>query len=181
MADQAILANLVEARAHDGSDFDVLTFVHVDESNELAAETRSYRDLWDNGQRLAAGLIQQGMNRGDRFALVMQNHPEFVDAMVASSVCATVFVPVDPRSRGEKLAYMLGFAECRGVVVADYALAQVLAVLPQLAAVEWLWVLATGALAELPDSPVPLRWIADLPHPGAPVTVAVKGPGEPMR
>ena len=111
MADQAILANLIEARANGGSDFDVLTFVHVDESKELAAETRSYRDLCDNGQRLAAGLLQQGMSRGDRFALVMQNHPEFVDTMVASSVCGTVFVPIDPRSRGEKLAYMLGFSE----------------------------------------------------------------------
>jgi len=181
MADQAILANLVEASANGGSDFDVLTFVHVDENSELAAETRSYRDLFDNGQRLASGLLQEGMTRGDRFALVMQNHPEFVDTMLASSVCATVFVPIDPRSRGEKLAYMLGFAECRGAVVADYALAQVLAVLPQVTSIEWLWVLGTGALSELPASPVPLKWVSDLPQPGEPMPVAVVDPQEPMQ
>jgi crotonobetaine/carnitine-CoA ligase len=181
MADQAILANLIDARANGGSDFDVLTFVHVDENSELVEETRNYRALFDNGQRLAAGLVQQGMTRGDRFALVMQNHPEFVDTMLASSICATVFVPIDPRSKGDKLAYMLGFAECRGAVVADYALAQVLSVLPKVPSVEWLWVLRTGALSELPESPVPLRWMSELPQPKESVPVAVVDPQEPMQ
>tara|TARA_R110001599_G_scaffold353883_1_gene602271 strand:- start:61835 stop:63436 length:1602 start_codon:yes stop_codon:yes gene_type:complete len=181
VADQAIFANLIEHWADSGSDFDVLTFVHVDQNNELAEETRNYRALYDNGQRLAAGLVQEGMSGGDRFALLMQNHPEFVDTMVASSVCGTVFVPIDPRSRGEKLAYMLGFSECRGAVVADYALAQVLAVLPQLSSMEWLWVLGTGVLDELPESPVPLKWISDLPPVSKPLPIAVTDPQQPMQ
>ena len=52
----------------------------------------------------------------------MLNHPEFVDVMVGSSIAGTVFVPIDPRTKGDKLTYMLGFAECKGIVVADYAL-----------------------------------------------------------
>ena len=181
MTDQTIFANLIAARANSGSDFDVLTFVHVDQDNALAEETRDYRTLYDNGQRLAAGLVREGMCKGDRFALVMQNHPEFVDTMVASSVCGTVFVPIDPRSRGEKLAYMLGFAECRGAVVADYALAQVLAVLPKVSSVEWLWVVATGALDALPDSPVPIKWVSDLSPGDEVLPVAVRDPQGPMQ
>jgi crotonobetaine/carnitine-CoA ligase len=182
MADQAILANLVAARATGGDDFEVLTFVSIDADNQLADERRSYRDLHNNGQRLAAGLIAEGMAKGDRFALVMQNHPEFVDTMVASSVCGTVFVPIDPRSRGDKLAYMLGFAECRGAVVADYALDQVLAVLPHAPCVRWLWVVATGLLRELPPVPVPVKWLADLPPQSAePLPVALSDPLEPMQ
>ena len=181
MADQAIFANLIAARANSPGDFDVLTFVQVVD-NKLVDETRNYRALCDNGQRLAAGLAEEGMGKDDRFALVMQNHPEFVDTMVASSVCGTVFVPVDPRSKGEKLAYMLGFSECRGAVVADYALAQVLAVLPQASAIEWLWVLQTGALKELPVSPVKIRWLSDLPpQPDKEIPVAVADPAEPMQ
>jgi crotonobetaine/carnitine-CoA ligase len=182
MADQAILANLIDSRANEGDDFDVLTFVHVDAHNELREEVRSYRALQHNGQRLASALVAAGMAKGDSFALVMQNHPEFVDAMLASSVCGTVFVPIDPRTRGEKLAYMLGFVECRGAIVADYALEAVLAVLPQAPALEWLWVLNTGAVADLPPAPVALTWLSDLPpQAGEALPVAVKDPLEPMQ
>ena len=68
------------------------------------------------------------MHKGDAFALVMQNHAEFVDFMVASSILGTVFVPIDSRTRGDKLQYMLNFAECKGAVVGDNALHEVEAV-----------------------------------------------------
>lgn len=182
MTDQAILANLISARAEDRGDLDTLTFVHVAEGGELTEERRSYRALAEQGQRLAAGLRAEGMNKGDRFALVMQNHPEFVDAMVASSLCGTVFVPIDPRIRGEKLAYMLDFAECRGAIVADYALDRVLAVLPQVPGLGWIWVLRTGTARECSHEGVTIRWLTDLPRgSGTPLPAAVTSPLEPMQ
>ena len=42
--------------------------------------------------------------------------------MVGSSIAGTVFVPIDPRTKGKKLAYMLSHAQCRGAFIADYAL-----------------------------------------------------------
>lgn len=63
---------------------------------------------------IAAGLIARGMAPGDRFALILRNHPEFVDAMVGTSISACVFVPIDPRTRGHKLAYTLNNSGCRG-------------------------------------------------------------------
>ncbi|RLQ21048.1 ATP-dependent acyl-CoA ligase [Seongchinamella sediminis] len=120
-----ILAQLVRHRCDHCADKPLLTFVDIDSQGNFIEETRSYRQLWDNGQRLAAWLSSQGMQPGDAFALVMQNHPEFVDFMVASSILGTVFVPIDPRTRGDKLRYMLDFAECRGAVVPGYAVAAV--------------------------------------------------------
>ena len=182
MADQAILANLISTRASAGDDFDVLTFVHFDSGSELVEQFRSYQDLQHNGQRLASALLEAGMGKGDSFALVMQNHPEFVDTMVASSICGTVFVPVDPRTRGEKLAYMLGFAECRGAIVADYALEAVLDVLPQTPTLEWLWVIGSAGEADLPASPLPIRWLSDLPpQPEELLPVAIQDPLAPMQ
>ena len=67
------------------------------------------------------------MERGDRFGLMMRNHPEYVESMIAASISGCVFVPIDPRTRGEKLAYMLRNAGCRGVVCSDYCLAEVAA------------------------------------------------------
>jgi crotonobetaine/carnitine-CoA ligase len=120
---QLILANLVRSWCEKAPDHDVLTFVSIDEHGEFQEEIRSYRKLWDNGQRLAAWLRGRGMEQGDTFAIVMQNHPEFVDLMVASSILGTVFVPIDPRTRGDKLKYMLEFSECKGAFVAGHALA----------------------------------------------------------
>ncbi|MCB1679786.1 MAG: AMP-binding protein [Halioglobus sp.] len=124
-----ILANLVRNWVDEAPDSELLTFVSINDAGEFEDETRSYRQLWENGQRLAAWLRdEQGMQQGDIFALVMQNHPEFVDFMVASSILGTVFVPIDPRTRGDKLQYMLNFAECKGAVVPGYAVANVEAV-----------------------------------------------------
>lgn len=83
--DELILANLVANRVESEPDRDVLTF----ESAGGTEEVRTYRQLWENGCRIAAGLDQAGMAPGDCFALLMQNHPEFVDAMVGASISGT--------------------------------------------------------------------------------------------
>jgi crotonobetaine/carnitine-CoA ligase len=180
--EQAILANLVATRAEERPDQELLTFVSIGTEGEFEEETRTYGALWQNGSRLAGALTAAGMAGGDSFALVMQNHPEFVDVMVASSICGTVFVPVDPRTRGEKLAYMLTFPDCRGAVVADYALQSVLAVLDKAPQLEWIWVVSTGGPRELPDCSLPLQWLDQLADSAAPrLEVAVEDPAEPMQ
>jgi crotonobetaine/carnitine-CoA ligase len=117
-----ILANLIRNWCERDPDREILTFVSIDDDGNFQDETRTYRQLWENGQRLAAWLREIGMQQGEAFALVMQNHPEFVDFMVASSILGTVFVPIDPRTRGDKLSYMLNFAECKGAIAPGYAL-----------------------------------------------------------
>jgi crotonobetaine/carnitine-CoA ligase len=122
---EQILADLIRHRAEVEPDLDVLTFVDVARDGSFIEEYRTYAQLWQNGQRIAAALKELGMRAGDRFAVVMENHAEFVDLMVASSILGTVFVPIDPRTRGEKLRYMLDFAECRGAVVTALAVSSV--------------------------------------------------------
>jgi len=149
-----ILAHMVQTKLETVPDLDVLTFVAVGKDGGFIDATRTYQELWDNGQRVAKGLAREGMAPGDRFGLLLLNHPEFVDAMVGASIAASVFVPIDPRTKGDKLSYMLGHAECRGVVVADYALDNLLAVAPALPHLEWIWVLETeGACAVVEDPP----------------------------
>ena len=125
MGDLNILANRIADWVGKKPDLDVLTFVDIDKDGNFAEETRTYQQLWDNGQRLAAWLKAQGMEKGDAFGVVMLNQPEFVDLMVASSILGTIFVPIDARTKGDKLKFMLDYANCKGVVVAGYALANV--------------------------------------------------------
>ena len=85
MPSESNIASLVASRAKTHPDLDVLTF-----EDNAAEETRTYLQLWQNGQRVADALARSGMRRGDRFALLMQNHPEFVEAMVASATLAVM-------------------------------------------------------------------------------------------
>jgi crotonobetaine/carnitine-CoA ligase len=79
---------------------------------------RTYAELFVNGNRIAAWLLARGMQPGDRFAIALRNHAEFVDAMVAASMTGTVFVPIDPRTRADKLAFMVNNSGSRGIVCA---------------------------------------------------------------
>jgi len=184
MRDELILANLIRNKVDSTPDLDVLTFVAISKDGGFIEEVRSYRSLWENGQRIASALGGEGMQMGDTFGLLMLNHPEFVDAMVGSSIAGTVLVPIDPRTKGDKLTYMLDFAECKGAIVADYALGNLLDCLPRLARLKWIWVLETTGncgLAQVPQG-LQAKNLADVmssPVPGLPI--ASTDPAAPMQ
>ncbi|WP_317928435.1 class I adenylate-forming enzyme family protein [Halioxenophilus sp. WMMB6] len=121
-SEDAILANQIRVWLKKKPDLDVLTFVDIDADGNFVDERRTYQQLWDNGQKLAAWLKAKGIQKGDTFGMVMMNHAEFADLMVASSIVGSIFVPIDPRIKGDKLKFMLNFADCKGAVVANYAL-----------------------------------------------------------
>ncbi len=161
-AEPMIVAQMIAERMTTMPDLDVLTFVQVEADGTLSDACRTYRQLWENGQRVAAALHEIGMNDGDSFGLIMQNHPEFVDSMVGSSIAGTVFVPIDPRTRGKKLAYMLAHAECRGAIVADYASANLAEIVADCPALEWLFVVDSGADQNDVRLTLPRRDFADI-------------------
>jgi len=73
-----ILADLVQMRAEEKPDHDVLTFEHESlDGGATPDEVRTYADLQTRANRIAAGLIARGMEVGDRFAIMIRNHPEF--------------------------------------------------------------------------------------------------------
>lgn len=138
---EMVLADLIAARAETRPDLDVVTF----EAGESGVEeVRTYAQLWANANRLAASLLARGMDYGDRFAILLRNHPQFIELMIAASLTGLVFVPIDPRTRGQKLAYTLTDSGCRGLVCADYNLAQVAEVRGQVSSLDWVWVLDAG-------------------------------------
>jgi crotonobetaine/carnitine-CoA ligase len=167
-----ILAGLIRSWCEKNPDRDILTFVEIDREGQFRDTTRSYRQLWKNGQRLAAWMRARGMKKGDTFAIIMQNHPEFVDLMVASSILGTVFVPIDPRTRGRKLQYQLDFAECKGAFVAGYALTE----LQTLSGDRWICTLEADEAGEERMEDI---LAAPLPVPELPV--GSTDPGDPMQ
>ena len=163
MSAELILANIVKERVQTQPDLDVVTIVDIDERGEFVDTVRTYRQLWNNGQAIATSLIDAGMQLEDRFALFMHNEADFVDAMVGSSIAGTVFVPIDPRSRGRKLSYMLGSTECRGVIASDLCLSMLSEILDDLPRLEWIWLVGEGDVPGLSEgSRVDIKRIADV-------------------
>ena len=109
-----ILAFEMDARAEEKPDFPVLTF----DNSPHPDEKLTYSGLVLKGRKLARALEKNGIGRGDTFSVVMRNHPEIVLAMYAASVLGAVMVPIDPRSKGEKLRYQMDNSGSKGVIFA---------------------------------------------------------------
>lgn len=178
MRNELILANLIANRAETDPDLDVLTF----ENDGRPDEVRTYRQLWERGCQVAHALSNEGMEKGDFFAILMHNHPEFVDVMVGASIKGAVFVPIDPRTKGEKLAYMLRHSGCKGVVCTDYTFGAVHEVSDQLQNLQWVWILESDIGESRSISKRRVRTMKEIFDASLPkVEIAVNDPSEPMQ
>jgi crotonobetaine/carnitine-CoA ligase len=133
--DPLTLAGVIQQQAETRPDFTVLT---VEGAGVRPDETRTFAQLWEQGQCLASGLHRLGLRPGDKLGTLLANHAEFVELMVAGSLLDLTLVPIDPRTKGDKLVYMLASVRCKAVVAGDYALAEVSAVRAQIASLQWL-------------------------------------------
>jgi crotonobetaine/carnitine-CoA ligase len=179
---ELILADLVLARAERDPDLDVLTFEHLSlDDGATSDEVRTYADLAANANRLAAGLRARGVSRGDRVAAMLRNHPEFVETMIACSILGAVIVPIDPRTRGEKLVFMLRKAACVGVVCGDYCAETLVGVRADAPDLRFAWGVPSGEPGGLSalDGFEPVAGILD--EPAETLDVCIDDPGAPLQ
>jgi long-chain acyl-CoA synthetase len=91
-------ANLVEAlsvaRQHGDREFLI-----------YEGERRSFNDLMDEADALAAALQARGVAPGDRVALAMRNYPEWMSAFIAVTSIGAVIVPVNSWGKPADIAY----------------------------------------------------------------------------
>jgi crotonobetaine/carnitine-CoA ligase len=178
--DETILADLIAVRAEQKPDLDVLTF----ERGETPPDVRTYADLLQNANRIAAALVERGLERGARFGLMMRNHPEFVETMIAASLSGCVYVPIDPRTRGEKLVHFLRHSNCRGLITADYCLPAVEEIRGTLPELGFVFGLETGEERGAPSlsSVKGIDSLRDvLTAPAAPVEGRTAGATDPLQ
>jgi carnitine-CoA ligase len=175
------LAALIADKAKTSPDLAILTFVTVEVGGQLEDQTRTYRQLFENGQALAQGLADLGVSQEDKLAVMMNNHPEFVETMVAGGILGATLIPIDPRAMGAKLSYMLDFTECQGAVCADYALPSLLSVVADCPAFKWLVVVSTADFPLVPRVPLPVIPYYDLvAAAGEPLALAEQGLDDTM-
>lgn len=78
--------------------------------------SKTYQELANLSDRLAAGLLKQGIKKGDVVSFQLPNWWEFVVVYLACMRVGAISNPLMPIFREKELAFMLGFAESKLVI-----------------------------------------------------------------
>jgi long-chain acyl-CoA synthetase len=86
---------------------------------ELDGPRLSYRELWDRSARVAGGLREAGLGRGDRVALRHGNKLEWVLGFFGTQLAGGVVVPVNTRFAEPEVDYVVGDSGAKVVLSPD--------------------------------------------------------------
>ncbi|MCW4602873.1 acyl--CoA ligase [Janibacter indicus] len=78
----------------------------------------TFADLEERSRRVAAGLLQRGIRRGDRVAVALPNHAEWLELFYGVTRIGAVLVTLNVRYRETELDYMINQSGARMVVTA---------------------------------------------------------------
>ena len=79
----------------------------------------TYRELDELSDALAAGLVERGLEAGDRVALYLQNVPQFVIAMLAAWKAGAIAVTINPMLKSRELSTLLTDSGARALVALE--------------------------------------------------------------
>ena len=81
----------------------------------------TYREVDELSDSIAGHLAAQGLERGDRVAILLQNSPHFVLALLGAWKAGAVVVPVNPMYKSGEVAHVLRDGEVAALVCSDRA------------------------------------------------------------
>ncbi|MBU2515710.1 AMP-binding protein [bacterium] len=123
---QAIASHLIEMKADEKPDKEILVF----ENGDFGEDILTYKDLYVNSNKIARLFLDNGLVKGDTYAVFMRNHPEFVYSLLAGPAIGAIMVPIDPRSRGDRLRFLLENSKTKAVIVSGELLETLKSILP---------------------------------------------------
>jgi acyl-CoA synthetase (AMP-forming)/AMP-acid ligase II len=80
---------------------------------------RSYREFNARANQLAARLREQGIDKGDRVAILQRNCPELLETMFATFKMGAIAVPMNARLHPKEAAYILQDSAAKAIVFTD--------------------------------------------------------------
>lgn len=76
----------------------------------------TWRQLHERSQRLADALFRRGVGFGDRVLVVMLNHTEYIESVLAVNRLGAIVVPVNFRLTDPEICYLVADSGARGVI-----------------------------------------------------------------
>jgi len=135
---------------------------HPEHTALIADEVRmSYGEATNYACRLAHALRENGVRRGDRVAIFMENTWQCALSIYGVLLAGGVFVAINPQTKRDKLAFILRDADAVALLSEPHLAREFTAAADQLPTLR-IWCAATGALpsgtASLDDM------LVDMPH-----------------
>ncbi len=165
----------LDAKAENNPTTEIVTF----ENGSHPDEVLTYAQLVIKGRKLAHQLLSHNFTRGDVLALVMRNHPEFMIALYAANSIGAVLLPIDPRTKGDRLQYVLKDSAAKGIIFTSEFLPNVAAQLPQLPELKVIGVACKDGMDHTVSGYPDLREIWDRAE-APPPDVRCEDPAAPM-
>ena len=81
----------------------------------------TYREVDELSDSVAGHLAARGLRRGDRVAVLLQNSPHFVLALLGAWKAGAVVVPVNPMYKSGEVAHVLRDGEVAALICSDRA------------------------------------------------------------
>ncbi len=131
------LSNILLTKSKESPDKEIFIF----EYGELGEERITYNTLYKNTLRTANELKRVNIGTADSFAIIMKNYPEFIYLLGAASLIGATAVPIDPRSKGERLKYMLGISDSKVVFLTEDLLENLINIKPELPNLKHIYIL----------------------------------------
>jgi crotonobetaine/carnitine-CoA ligase len=136
--------------------------------------TRSYADLVSAAARFAGTLVESGVERGDRVAILSENRWEILQTLLGCAWIGAVLVPINTASRGAQLEHIVTNADPK-IVAAEPHLLENVSKIARPNGVRALWRIGRGSRTSWDG----LR-ATRFPRESAPVAPAAAGPGDPL-
>ena len=77
----------------------------------------SYAQIYERVNRLAKGLKDLGVQKGDRIGMLQVNCNQYMEAYFASAKVGAIFVPLNFRAKAEELSYVINNASAKVLFV----------------------------------------------------------------
>jgi acyl-CoA synthetase (AMP-forming)/AMP-acid ligase II len=84
---------------------------------DWCGKTRTYSELSTRTDRLANGLLNMGLRKGDRIAAMLYNCAEFIETYCAFAKAGLVVTPVSWRYVGKEIAYVVKDSDAKAMII----------------------------------------------------------------
>lgn len=93
---------------------------HPDRTAVICGErAATYRDLADGAGRIGAALLANGIGRGDRVGILVNNRLEWLEAAIGATAAGAVAVPFSTWSKPGELAYLLANSAVQALIAVN--------------------------------------------------------------
>jgi len=79
----------------------------------------TYKELYESANQLAKLLADNGVQRGDIVAVVLDRSPEMVISLLAILKCGAAYLPLDPQYPQERIEFMIGDSSAKFLLTSE--------------------------------------------------------------